>query len=198
MSSSLTINWEFYVPLWGCPGNMYRALKDENWAMRRETIVLLVACSLFAIVGLAPMRQRMFPQPLCWWPQEMHSERWPGNVLLGTQSEPTPDILKLLSRPIENAIAFDHYQSVLNMREPLPWSILNHPLLLSWEFIPAWLIGRISLADNARIGILFLALFSLGLFSLICLVSLLSLFIFIVLDTLNSPGSSEEGRVRGR
>ena len=55
------MNWEFYMPLRGYPGNMYRALKDENQAMGRETIVLLVACSLFAIVDLAPMRQRIFP-----------------------------------------------------------------------------------------------------------------------------------------
>lgn len=111
----------------------------------------------------------------------MYSERWPGNVLLGTQSDTTPSFLNLLSRPIENAIAFDHYQSGLNVRERPPgWSFLKHPSLLSWEFIPTWWIGRIYLASNARIGLLLCCIFSSSLFFPLSSLSSLSFFFFII------------------
>ena len=76
-------------------------------------------------------------------------------------------------------------------------SFLNHPSSLSCKFIPAWWIGRISLASNARTGILLycvvLYFLSLGLFSLFSFI-----IIFLILDTLNSPGSSERRGLRGR
>lgn len=73
------------------------------------------------------------------------------------------------------------------------WSFLNHSSLLCWEFILAWWTGRISLASNARIGILLYCIILYYIFSTsLSFHPLLSLFIFLILDTLNPPGSSEE------